>query len=156
MYKYISFAILFLINISYAADLKPFGVIKNEYLKDSDLARVSYLFNRCASLHLVNSALALKGGDASTSESFRKGAISYMELSDMVEKSIDEKRKVNKTDKERAKSIGISVKNISEEYQIRMNKNYAVNGNYITDDPDLMREAELCQDSNKLIEWLKF
>jgi hypothetical protein len=147
-------ALIFITNIGFAGDLKSFDKIKSEFQNDGDLARVGYIFNRCASLQLVNSALLSRGGSNAAAERFKKGALDYIELSETIEKSIDDNRKVKRSNKDRLKSINISLLAISQEYQALTNKNYAKSGNYFIDDDQLMSEIEICQNPNKLVEWM--
>lgn len=141
-------------NFVDAKDIKSFNEIKREFKQDGDMSRISYIFSRCASLSLVNASLVSRGGDEKTSSQFQKSAVQYMELSDLVEQDIDKNRKVARSDKDRAKSIGISITEISNLYQARLNSNYARTGNYIIEDENIKEEIEKCRDPNKLVEWI--
>lgn len=152
--KKIFIVVAFFTNIGFAGDLKSFDEIKREFQNDGDLARVGYIFNRCASLQLVNSALLSRGGSGPAAERFKKGALEYIELSETIEKSIDDSRKVKRSNKDRLKSVNISLLAISQEYQTLVNRNYAKSGNYFIDDDQLMSEIQICQNPTKLVEWM--
>lgn len=153
--KYIFFAlVLACAGLVNAQDIKSFNEIKREFKQDGDKSRLSYLFSRCASLNLVNAALSSRGGSEETSSRFQKAAVTYMQFSDLVESEVDRNRKVTRSDRERAKSIDISVTEIAKIYQARMNNNYAKTGNYIIEDEGLKDEIEKCRDPNKLVEWV--
>lgn len=150
------FYLIFLVfcSLANAQELKSFNQIKLDFKEDRDKSRLSYLFARCASLNLVNSALASRGGSKTTADKFQEAAVQYMEFSDLIEQEVDKSRRVIRSDKERANSVNISVNEIVKIYQARMNSNYARSGNYIIEDVGLKSEIEKCQNPNKLIEWV--
>lgn len=144
------FYTVFSANSAYAGDLISFDQVRNEFKKNRDQTRISYLFSRCAALQLNVAALLQKGGANDSASTYQKAAEQYMMLAETVEDAVNKKRGVKDADP--ARNVSITVANIAELYSKQMNSNYAKRGDYIIGDIQLQKEIEDCSKQDKFLE----
>ncbi len=134
-------------GIVHSSELISFDNIRAKYQSTRDATRITYLLSRCAALQLSLSALMLKANDRETSDIYRKSAIGYMELAGEIQFGIDEKQGI--VNKNLAKDISKTVTNIVDVYVLRLNGNYAKNGDHIIGDDQIEHEIDDCLNKDK-------
>lgn len=140
-YGIVSLAV-FLSAASHAgADLPSFDSVRQRYQETGDLTSVSYLYRRCAALHLNVSALLLRKKQSKAAKDYENLADHYMLLSESTDKALDQKRGI--TSRNTMDAVSYSVKHMAQAYDAHMKANYAQRGDYIAGDAVL--EAELAE-----------
>ena len=123
--------------------LPSFDVVRQQYRDNhQDLTRASYLYRRCAALHLNVSSVLLRKKQPKTAQAYEKLAGHYMLMSEAVDKELDQRLGI-KTAKPMT-VVNLGVKHLAESYQQRLQKNLKTRGEYIANDQVLEFELREC------------
>lgn len=141
--------VLMLSQTGQAADLSSFDEERSKYLSYKDPTRLSYLYNRCAALQLNVAALLERKGKMQAAKEFEALAQHYMVLSESNERDTDKKRGLKS--KDTVKVVSRAVKNVSEAYSARMNRNFSKTGEYIRGDSQIESELQECMNPDTFV-----
>jgi len=137
-------AFLCLTNQAQAEEALPlFEVVRQQYrYNHQDLTRASYLYRRCAALHLNVSSVLLRKKQTKPAQEYEKLAGHYMLMSEAVDKEIDQRLGIKTAN--RMTVVNLGVKHLAESYQQRLQKNLKTRGEYIANDQVLESELREC------------
>ena len=122
--------------------LPSFELVRQQYRDNNqDLLKVSYLYRRCAALHLNVSSVLLRKKQPKPAQEYEKLASHYMLMSEAVDKELDQRLGL-KTAKSMT-VVSLAVKHLSEIYSQRLQTNLKLRGEYIAN--DLVLESELAE-----------
>ena len=94
----------------------------------------------------------LKNGEKGSADKLQRSAFDYLKAATYIHDDVNKQRGVKEDDS--FGNLNKSSNILVELYIQRMGKNWAVSGDYVISDEQLLTEADLCKDQGKFIDWM--